>query len=187
MPKGAKNQGTAFSQKIPLARDSTPERPRSWWDKEVLAVASAPISRAPEASSAGLSCPVTVPATIISPFGLRDPRLKNASKDHTGVDFRNRMDRPVFAVQDGKIAQIWSGGRGGSSIRVLNQDGSVSGYAHSKAVVKAGDEVRSGQRIGYSDGSGNVEGPHLHYTFSPSRGAPKVDPMKLLRAICKVG
>ena len=64
-------------------------------------------------------------------------------------------------------------------MRILNEDGSVSGFAHTKAVVEPGQQVRQGQVIGHSDGSGNVT-PHLHYTYRPAPGEKPVDPRSIL-------
>jgi RHS repeat-associated protein len=131
-----------------------------------------------------VSCPVNTPASITSPFGARGAPIKGASTAHNGVDFRNPLRSPVYATQNGTVLRVWNAGKGGNSILILNANGSVSGYAHSKATVKTGAPVTSGQEIGYSDGSGNITGPHLHYTYRSSQTAPHIDPMKQLGTSC---
>ena len=137
-------------------------------------------------SDALVNCPVPTPANVTSDFGLRVDPISGKNAGHNGVDLRNPRGSPVFATQDGTIARVYSDPAGGSSIIVQNADGSRSGYAHSKAQVEAGASVRSGDRIGYSDGSGrHITKPHLHYTFTPSPGAAKIDPLTQIGLVCR--
>ena len=52
---------------------------------------------------------------------------------------------------------------------VQNNDGSLSGYAHTAPAegVSKGTRVEAGYPIGNSDASGRITGPHLHYTYRP--------------------
>jgi murein DD-endopeptidase MepM/ murein hydrolase activator NlpD len=139
------------------------------------------------ANSIGLSpiaCPVAAPALVKSPFGARKAPKKGASTAHNGIDFRNPLGSSVFATQDG-IAHVFRTPRGGNSIAVRNDDGSRSGYAHSRATVADGSSVHAGQAIGVSDGSGNSTGPHLHYTYTPPHSLSMTDPMALLEQYCR--
>jgi len=74
------------------------------------------------------------------------------------------------------VIGVWRDPRGGNSIKVLNDDGSVSGYAHTSPYVKVGQWVEEGEPIGSSDASGNVNA-HLHYTFRSCATCKPTDPM----------
>lgn len=56
------NAVTDFSRKIPLARDSVPGQPRSWWDKQTLAKAKAE-SAQPEVAAQSV-CPLVGPQNM---------------------------------------------------------------------------------------------------------------------------
>ncbi len=114
--------------------------------------------------------------TVISPFGA--PRKV---KPHSGVDIRNPKGRTAYATDNGTVINVYSNPKGGNQIRILHPDGSVSGYAHTKANVKVGQKVEEGDAIGYSDGSGVLEAPHLHYTFRKCLNCEKSDPMEYLK------
>ena len=63
----------------------------------------------------------------------------------------------------------------------------MSGHAHTQSAdgLKEGGSVTEGSVIGTSDGSGNGNAPHQHYTYRPgttenpaTRTTGQVDPMK---------
>lgn len=105
---------------------------------------------------------------------------------HGALDLRAYKGSKIFSTQDGEVLTVNQNARGGNQIIILNDDGTVSGYAHTGALngIKAGVEVYAGQQIGISDGSG-TGAPHLHYTFRECQGCAKIDPMQnqLNRAI----
>ncbi len=102
---------------------------------------------------------------------------------HTGVssyayDFSVGLNTPVLAMRAGDVTHIkndikpghpcYSGG--GSScinsanyVTVKHSDGFSTVYVHlNDALVKVGDKVTQGQRIGLSGGTGWSTGPHMH-------------------------
>lgn len=88
---------------------------------------------------------------------------------HYGTDFgwsskNGGKNQPIYAVEDGKIiyrqTQTTSGGK---VIHIKHNNGYVSEYAHLDTwVVKKGDKVKRGQKIGTMGKSGNASGEHLH-------------------------
>ena len=124
---------------------------------------------------------------IKEPFGPRKQPLPGASKMHEAVDFKALLGTAIHSTQDGTVHTIGNEpASSGNFILIQNDDGSMSGYAHTGALpaLRQGQRVRSGQKIGVSDKSGNITGPHLHYTYRPgtparpaTRGSAKVDPM----------
>lgn len=131
--------------------------------------------------------PVNRPAVIKSGFGPRIKPLPGASKFHNGVDFRAPVGAPIYSTEDGIVDGIGSGSKAGNHIFVQNHDGSLSSYSHTSPVsgLHVGQAVRAGDQIGFSDGSGNISGPHLHYVYRPgtpqspaTRSTSPVDPMQ---------
>lgn len=91
-----------------------------------------------------------------------------------------------MAPQDGKVDAILAGTRGGNAILISNNDGSMSGFAHTQVApgLSVGDTVTEGSVIGTSDGSGTGNAPHLHLTYQKgtpanpaTRSTPTSDPM----------
>jgi len=117
---------------------------------------------------------------VTSLFGAVDS--VRGGRPHTGVDIRNPMDEDVIASDSGVIIAIRHADIGGDQIVVLNDDGSVSGYAHTGADpdLSVGESVHEGDVIGWSNGSGNVH-PHLHYTYRQCQGCRQIDPLTHLR------
>jgi murein DD-endopeptidase MepM/ murein hydrolase activator NlpD len=110
---------------------------------------------------------------IKGPYGLR----QEFNDFHRGMDFRNRLNDPVYTVSDGRIEHIGTNpnDRGGTSIIVRDKSNNLYGYAHSGAAdgLKVGTVVKAGDQIGFSNGSGRTPkgkpiDPHLHMTFRPS-------------------
>ena len=123
---------------------------------------------------------VTEYPLITSEFGDRDIDDDGVKESfHNGIDARARLGSSIFATDGGTVLDVGSNPRGGNQIRILHEDGSVSGYAHTGAVVEPGQQVRQGEIIGHSDGSSTIH-PHLHYTYRPKLGAPPVDPRSFL-------
>jgi murein DD-endopeptidase MepM/ murein hydrolase activator NlpD len=58
-------------------------------------------------------------------------------------------------------------------IRILHADGSMAVYAHLAehgALVRQGQPVETGQRIGLSGNTGYSTAPHLHFAVQVNRG-----------------
>ncbi len=106
-----------------------------------------------------------------------------ASGSHNGVDFRASQGTPVKAMLGGVVEGAgntdeqkgcYSYGRW---ILIRHGNGLTSVYAHlSASLVSQGQEVRTGQVIGYSGGTprtfgaGYSTGPHLHIGLFASQG-----------------
>lgn len=108
---------------------------------------------------------------ITSAFGWRD--VEGGSKNHKGVDFRGDETTPVFATKDGSILQS---SQAGGEIQVKHTDGTTSIYRHlSKRLVKVGDEVKSGDKLGFVGGIGDsgrkAFNAHLHYEMLNKHGS----------------
>lgn len=111
----------------------------------------------------------------------RTPASKNP-----GTDYAVATGTPIKAVADGTITGIVTTftGSGGRMIFMSFPSGHNADYLHlSRIDVVAGQQVKQGQVIGLSGGSGlgkeNGYGAHLHFSFrvggKPTMGAGNID------------
>lgn len=112
--------------------------------------------------------------------GFADPRptLNIGSKPHIGIDLvygSNTLGRPVYAAFSGVVVQSGYGGGCNKSnnnpVMILTKEGFETGYLHmngQQILVKKGDTVTAGQRIGSIGSCGQATGPHLHFEVTPA-------------------
>ncbi len=82
---------------------------------------------------------------------------------HEGLDFAVPTGTPVSALNSGTVTLAQSLYFEGGFVVIDHGQGLMTLYLHlSKLDVKEGDEVKTGQVIGLSGGTGRATGPHLH-------------------------
>jgi hypothetical protein len=120
-----------------------------------------------------------------SGFGWRLDPFTGRSALHTGLDFQAEPGTPILAAAGGVVvAQEWHP-QYGQMVEVDHGNGLVTRYAHaSRALVRKGDLVRRGQKIGEVGSTGRSTGPHLHFEVMVD-GIPQ-DPQKFLDAGSRV-
>ncbi len=112
-------------------------------------------------------------------FGARRVFNGETRSPHSGADYKAATGTPVMAVADATVALAADHFFSGGSVFLDHGDGLFSMYFHlSKIDVKAGAEVRRGQKIGEVGSTGRATGPHLHFGLR-WRGA-RIDPTLLL-------
>lgn len=92
------------------------------------------------------------------------------------LDFDTDIGTPVTAARAGLVVEIKKDStRGGphtayakdaNFILIRHDDGTYGNYVHLRhngVIVKAGERVEAGRRIGYSGNTGVSSGPHLHF------------------------
>ncbi len=86
-------------------------------------------------------------------------------KPHEGLDIGAPMGTPVVASDSGYVTFAGWDRTGFGNLVILNHgNGYLTYYGHlSKIMVKEGDTVAQGQRIGLVGASGNSTGPHLDF------------------------
>lgn len=86
---------------------------------------------------------------------------------HKGVDFSLPIGTPVIAPADGVVEKVaYQANGAGRYIIIRHSKEYQTVYMHlSKALVKAGQNIKKGQRIALSGNTGRSTGPHLHYEF----------------------
>ncbi|AUI88766.1 peptidase M23 [Vibrio azureus] len=83
---------------------------------------------------------------------------------HNGTDFATPTGTAVSATGDGTVIIARSHPYAGNYVVIEHNNKYKTRYLHlSKILVKKGQKVSRGQRLGLSGRSGRVTGPHLHY------------------------
>jgi murein DD-endopeptidase MepM/ murein hydrolase activator NlpD len=114
-----------------------------------------------------------------SSYGSRMDPFSGEGAFHKGVDLSSPRGTPVHVTADGVVRKTeWEGGYG-RLVVVDHGNGIETYYAHlSQFQVIPGQEVRKGQVIALTGGSGHATGPHLHYEVR--LGGVPVNPYKYL-------
>lgn len=101
---------------------------------------------------------------MTSGFGMRPHPSLGGMRFHAGIDLAAREGDGVFATAEGRVVQSgWSGGYG-LAVTIDHGNGLQTRYAHlSRLGVMAGEDVRSGELVGFVGSTGRSTGPHLHY------------------------
>ena len=118
-----------------------------------------------------LQWPLPVAGTITSQFGHRVDPITGEVSSHTGTDIACAEGTPILAAADGTVTvanglDSW-GGSYGYYIQIDHGGGLETLYAHCSSIcVTTGQQVQTGQVIGYVGHTGRVTGNHLHLEVS---------------------
>jgi peptidoglycan LD-endopeptidase LytH len=115
-----------------------------------------------------------VPVQGISREALADTfdDARSAGRVHDAIDIMAPRNTPVVAVEDGRIAKLFTSDMGGLTLYQFDPTETYTYYYahldHYAPGIKEGDRVARGQVIGYVGSTGNAspEGPHLHFAIS---------------------
>ncbi len=101
---------------------------------------------------------------VLSGFGNRLHPIYKVRKFHAGVDFPARPGTAIQTTGDGVVTEVgWHQGYG-NCVKVSHGYGYETLYGHmSKFVVRTGEKVKKGQKIGEVGSTGASTAPHLHY------------------------
>jgi len=119
-------------------------------------------------------------------------RYSHGGEQKYAIDWAVPVGTPVYAARGGRIVAAESRYiRGGPSPDFLNtanyvvvkhDDGTFGNYLHFKrdgVVVQIGDNVRTGQLIGYSGNTGFSTQPHLHFHVYEPTDDWEAEPVKI--------
>lgn len=102
---------------------------------------------------------------------------------HQAVDIADKSNPPVVAAQGGTVVTAgWNAGGYGNYVVIDHGNGFKTLYGHmvtNSVVVKAGQRVNQGQRLGTMGSTGRSTGTHLHFEVISTRG--KLDPLSVLK------
>jgi murein DD-endopeptidase MepM/ murein hydrolase activator NlpD len=116
---------------------------------------------------------------LSSSFGGRSDPFSGEGAFHTGVDLQAPRGTPVHVTADGVVERAGWSASYGKLVVVDHGNGLETYYAHlSQLMVVAGQELRRGQVLGLSGGTGRATGPHLHYEVR--LGGTPVNPYKFM-------
>ena len=117
---------------------------------------------------------------ITSGYSLErvDPVTGQTSRPHTAIDIKNPQGDPVYSVLDGLVSDVGSSSGAGNYIKVDHGNGLETSYSHTSSALTVGEAVTRSQTIGFSDSSGRIKGPHLH--FVARQDGIRVDPCTVL-------
>ncbi len=97
-------------------------------------------------------------------YGWRKDPWSGEREFHRGIDIVAPDGSDVRATADGVVSDVGRYADYGRSIDVDHGQGFATRYAHLSAVlVRSGDRVARGERIGTVGATGRTTGPHLHY------------------------
>lgn len=103
---------------------------------------------------------------VSSGFGWRIHPIDKVRRFHNGLDFRGRTGDSIISTADGVVEYAgYNKSSGfGRMIIIVHANGFKTLYAHlNKVLVKKGQVVTKGMKIGELGNTGRSTGPHLHY------------------------
>ncbi len=116
---------------------------------------------------------------ISSVFGLRRFFNNEPRQPHSGIDIAAPLGAPVVAPFAGTVIETGEYFFNGKTVFIDHGQGLISMFNHlSRILIRPGENVKEGQKIGEVGRTGRVTGPHLHWTVSLNNS--RVDPMLFL-------
>jgi murein DD-endopeptidase MepM/ murein hydrolase activator NlpD len=121
-------------------------------------------------------------------MGQSETNRFGGGRGHQGQDLFARCGTPVVAVLDSKVQFV--GRHSAAGNYVVLQDASKRSYAYmhlrDRPLVRKGDTVTAGERVGFVGDTGRASGCHLHFEIwtAPGwyEGGDPIDPLPQLRA-----
>jgi murein DD-endopeptidase MepM/ murein hydrolase activator NlpD len=116
---------------------------------------------------------------LSSTYGSRKDPFTGQPDFHPGLDISAGQGTPVKATADGTVESAAYNGNYGNSIVITHGFGIATRFGHlSQYAVRAGQQVKRGEIIGYVGSTGRATSPHLHYEILLN-GQPS-NPLRLL-------
>ncbi|CAD2223076.1 CBM50-containing protein [Pseudoalteromonas sp. 3J6] len=87
-------------------------------------------------------------------------------KAHRGIDYAARTGTPVVSSGNGKVIKAGYSKYNGNYVFISHGTQYVTKYLHlNKRLVRTGQKIKQGEKIGTVGSTGRVTGAHLHYEF----------------------
>jgi murein DD-endopeptidase MepM/ murein hydrolase activator NlpD len=121
---------------------------------------------------------------LASGFGYRYHPIKKRRLFHYGIDIGGNYNNPIYAAGKGTVMYSGYNSGYGHFIKIEHNYGDglnlITIYAHlNKKLVKKGQIVEKGEKIGLMGSSGLSTGPHLHFEIRLENNTA-IDPLTYL-------
>jgi len=110
-------------------------------------------------------------------FSTKNPQIYNG-KGHTGMDFAASPGTPILAALEGVVLGTGNtdttcpNASFGKWVFIKHGNGLSTLYAHLSTIsVSSGQQVGTGDVVGYSGSTGYATGPHLHFGVYATSGS----------------
>jgi hypothetical protein len=101
---------------------------------------------------------------VTSDFGMRVHPILKRYRHHPGVDFAAKMGTPIYAAADGIVKFAGYNGGYGRCVFLDHLYGFQTKYGHMQQIlVRPGQRIKRGERIGLVGKTGLATAPHLHF------------------------
>jgi murein DD-endopeptidase MepM/ murein hydrolase activator NlpD len=101
---------------------------------------------------------------ITSNFGMRLHPIFKRYRKHPGIDFAAKRGTPIYAAADGVVKLAKLNGGYGNCVFIDHLYGFETRYGHmQKLLVRRGQKVKRGDKIGLVGKTGVATAPHLHF------------------------
>lgn len=128
-----------------------------------------------------LRSPLRFAARVSSHFSTHryHPILK-ISRPHLGTDYAAPVGTPVQTIADGRVVFAGYKGGDGNMVKIAHSRGYETYYLHlSRLLVRRGQSVRQGQRVGLVGATGLATGPHLDFRIEQNGRFVNFERLKL--------
>jgi murein DD-endopeptidase MepM/ murein hydrolase activator NlpD len=128
-----------------------------------------------------LRSPLRFAARVSSHFSTHryHPVLK-INRPHLGTDYAAPVGTPVQTIADGRVSFAGRKGGDGNMVRITHSRGYETYYLHlSRILVRNGQSVHQGQRIGLVGATGLATGPHLDFRVRQNGGFVNFERLRL--------
>jgi murein DD-endopeptidase MepM/ murein hydrolase activator NlpD len=180
-------QPAAFAERrlsVPPRFVEPPESERPRIEREAVRLRAIYDAVSADRQPAGFVAPVPHPRS--SPFGARSVFNGVPRERHAGLDFASPAGAVIRAPAAGRVVLVgplyWTG----NTVVIDHGEGLYSILAHmTRTLVREGQTVARGARVGTVGATGRVTGPHLHW--SVRLGSARVDPASVLDVLADAG
>lgn len=170
----------AFAERrlnVPPRFVEPPESERPRIEREAVRLHAIYGTHSPDLQPGGFVAPVPHPRS--SPFGARSVFNGVPRDRHAGLDFASPAGAAIRAPAPGRIVLVDDLYYTGNTVVIDHGQGLYSILAHmTRTLVREGQPVARGARVGTVGATGRATGPHLHW--SVRLGDTRVDPAAIL-------